>query len=117
MHLLRTRVALMVVLPALVASAHDVFAQAERHFTFHYALTVKNITPGERVRVWIPLAHSDAYQEVKVAGKSGDLTLKQYAQSEYGNEVLYAEATKADKAEYKFSVDYAVVRREHIVLV
>ncbi|MGA7686696.1 MAG: transglutaminase-like domain-containing protein [Terriglobales bacterium] len=88
-----------------------------RHFTFHYAFTVKNISPGERVRVWIPLAHSDAFQEVRVTAKSGDLTLKQVPQSEFGNVILYAEAGKADKEEYKFSVDYDVVRREHRVLV
>ena len=60
---------------------------------------------------------SDAFQEVKVTSKSGDLPLKQVRQPEYGNEVLYAEASKADKGEYKFSVDYDVVRREHVVLV
>ncbi len=88
----------------------------ERHFTFHYGFTVKNVSPGERVRVWIPLAHSDAWQDVKVTSKSGDLALKQVRQPEYGNEVLYAEAPKADKGEYKFSVDYDVVRKEHVVL-
>jgi len=31
--------------------------------------------------------------------------------------VLYAEASKPDKDEYKFSVDYDVVRKEHVVLV
>ena len=31
--------------------------------------------------------------------------------------MLYAEASKADKDEYKFSVDYDVVRKEHVVLV
>ena len=92
-------------------------AQKERHFTFHYAFTVKNVAPGEHVRVWIPLAHSDAFQNVKVAAKTGDLPLKQVHQSQNGNEVLYAEAAKADKTEYSFAVDYDVVRREHVVLV
>jgi transglutaminase-like putative cysteine protease len=91
--------------------------KAERHFTFHYAFTVNNVAAGERLRVWIPLAHSDAYQDVKVTAKSGDLPLKQVRQSQYGNEVLYAEAAKAGKDEYKFSVDYDIVRYEHVVLV
>jgi transglutaminase-like putative cysteine protease len=92
-------------------------AQQERHFSFRYSFTVKNVVAGERVRVWIPLAHSDAFQDVEVNSKSGDLSLKQVRQTEYGNEVLYAEAAKADKGEYKFTVDYDVVRREHMVLV
>ncbi len=100
-----------------LASAQSDSAKHTRNFTFHYAFTVKNVTPGERVRVWIPLAHSDAFQDVKVTAKSGDLALKQVPQSDYGNEVLYAEAAKADKSEYKFTVDYDVVRREHVVLV
>jgi len=106
---------LLLALPAL--SSVPARAQNERHFNFHYAFTVKNVSPGERVRVWIPLAHSDAFQNVKVASKGGDLPLKQVHQPEYGNEVLYAETSKADKGEYKFSVDYDVVRREHVVLV
>jgi transglutaminase-like putative cysteine protease len=101
----------------LVLSSLPALAQKERHFKFHYAFTVKNVSPGEHVRVWIPLAHSDAFQDVKVTSKSGDLSLKQVRQPEYGNEVLYAEAAKADKGEYKFSADYDVVRREHVVLI
>ncbi|MGC2247207.1 MAG: transglutaminase-like domain-containing protein [Terriglobales bacterium] len=105
-----------------LSSTQPARAQADstkhtRNFTFHYAFTVKNVTPGERVRVWIPLAHSDGFQDVKVTAKSGDLALKRVPQSQYGNIVLYAETAKADKAEYKFSVDYDVVRREHVVLI
>jgi transglutaminase-like putative cysteine protease len=109
------RHALLTVLLAL--SALPVVAQKERHFHFHYTFTVKNASPGERVRVWIPLAHSDPWQDVKVTSKNGDLPLKQVQQAEYGNEVLYAETSKADKGEYKFSMDYDVVRKEHVVLV
>lgn len=113
----------VVVLPALFALASALAAvQGEsdprvRHFTFHYAFTVKNVAPGERVRVWIPLAHSDAFQDVKVTAKAGDLALRQVSQPEYGNVALYAEAAKAQKEEYKFSVDYDVERREHVALV
>ena len=101
----------------LMLSSISALAQKERHFNFHYTFTVKNVTPGERVRVWIPLAHEDAFQDVKVVSRAGDLPLKQVHQPEYGNELLYAEATRADKDEYKFSVDYDIVRREHVVLV
>src|SRR5215813_1417204 len=89
----------------------------ERHFTFHYSFTVKNVTPGDRVRVWIPVAHNDPWQDVKVVSKTGDLDLKEVRQSEYGNVLLYAESAKADKAEYQFAIDYDVVRREHVALV
>ena len=101
----------------LMLSSMPALCQKGRHFDFHYAFTVKNVSRGERVRVWIPLAHPDSFQEVKVTAKTGDLALKQVHQPEYGNEVLYAEASQADKDEYKFSVDYDIVRHEHVVLV
>jgi transglutaminase-like putative cysteine protease len=109
--------ALLFVVSSLPALAQTAPSRKARHFTFHYAFTLKNVSPGERVRVWIPLAHPDAFQDVKITSKSGDLALKQVRQPEYGNEVLYAETSKADKAEYSFSVDYDVIRHEHVVLV
>jgi transglutaminase-like putative cysteine protease len=108
----RTLVALLLLFSSLRAAA-----QSERHFSFHYAFTVKNVAPGERLRVWIPLAHSDAFQNVEVTAKTGNLPLKHVRQPQYGNEVLYAETAKADKTEYTFSVGYDIVRREHFVLV
>ena len=74
-------------------------AQESRHFTFHYAFTVKNVTPGQPVRIWIPMAHSDAYQEVKVLSANGDLPLKKTHESKFGNEMFYAEDKKAKAAE------------------
>ncbi|HEY6301790.1 MAG TPA: transglutaminase-like domain-containing protein [Terriglobales bacterium] len=115
---------MLLVLSSLAANVQPVRAQSqvasapkERHFIFHYAFTVKNVGPGERVRIWIPLAHSDRFQDVNVTSEGGDLPLEQVHQPEYRNDVLYAETAKADKGEYKFSVDYDVVRREHVVLV
>lgn len=101
----------------LLLASLPALAQKERHFVFHYTFTVNNVNPGQRLRVWIPLAHSDAYQDVKVTSQTGDLPLKQTREPEYGNQMLSAVAEKADKVEYKFSVDYDVVRRERIVLV
>jgi transglutaminase-like putative cysteine protease len=101
----------------LLALVVPAFGQKERHFTFHYSFTVQNVTAGSRMRVWIPLAHSNAYQEVKVTSQSGALPLKKVNQPQYGNEILYAEVAKADQPEYKFSVDYDVIRKEHVVLV
>jgi transglutaminase-like putative cysteine protease len=91
-------------------------AQATRHFTFHYALTVKNVPPGEKLRIWIPAAHSDSFQEVKVLSASGDLPLKRTHESKYGNEMYFAESSKAKQAELHFEVVYDVVRHERLTL-
>src|SRR5581483_10265605 len=87
---------------------------AERHFKFHCAFTVRNVTPGQELRVWIPLAHSDDFQDVHVLSKTGDLPLSQTNEKEFGNEMLYAESKKADRSEYHFAVEYDVVRNEQV---
>jgi transglutaminase-like putative cysteine protease len=91
-------------------------AQEMRHFTFHYGFTVKNLPAGERVRVWFPMAHSDAFQEVKVVSATGDLPLKKSHESRFGNEIYYAETAKAKAAELHFEVVYDVVRHERLTL-
>src|SRR4051794_25805720 len=92
------------------------WAQGARHFTFYYGFTVKDVPAGQKVRVWIPAAHSDDFQEVKVVSASGDLPLKRSKESKYGNEMYYAETGKASQASLHFDVVYDVVRHERIVL-
>lgn len=91
-------------------------AQDSRHFAFHYAFTIKNVPAGETVRVWIPAAHSDAFQEVSVVSAKGDLPLRKVRGVRDGNEMFYGESKKTDKPELHFSVDYDVVRHERIAL-
>jgi transglutaminase-like putative cysteine protease len=92
------------------------WAQNSRHFTFHYEFTVRSVDEGKPLRVWIPLAHSDKYQTVKVVSKKGDLPLKETREKRFGNLMLYAETPKATKSDYNFAVDYDVVRYERMDL-
>lgn len=91
-------------------------AQATRHFTFHYGFTVKAVPAGERVRIWFPAAHSGQYQEVRVLSAKGDLPLKKTRESRFGNEIYFAETSKAKSADLHFEVVYDVVRHEHLTL-
>ena len=100
----------------LLATVSLASAQDSRHFTFRYGFTVKNIPPGERVRVWIPAAHSDDFQEVKVISANGDLKLKKTHESRFGNQMYYAESAKAQSRELHFEVVYDVVRHERLTL-
>jgi len=93
-----------------------VSAQEARHFTFHYAFRVQNVPAGEKLRIWFPAAHTDAYQEVKVISADGDLPLKNTHESRFGNEMYYAETGKAKQEELHFEVVYDVVRHEHLTL-
>ena len=100
----------------LVVLSVSAWAQGARHFTLHYEFTVKDVPAGQKVRVWIPAAHSDDFQEVKVVSATGDLSLKKNREAKYGNEMYYAEAGKASKTELHFEVVYDVVRHERVVL-
>jgi len=101
---------------ALSAFAPSVLAQDSRHFTFHYSFTVRNLPAGKRVRIWMPAAHSDASQEVKIISAKGDLPLKKTSESKYGNQIYYAETASATQPELHFEVEYDVTRRERVAL-
>ncbi len=101
----------------LVALTSLASAQETRHFTFHYGFTVKNILAGDKVRIWFPAAHSDAFQEVKIVSATGDLPLKRTRESKFGNEIYYAETSKSKRVRNcTFDVIYDVVRHEHLTL-
>src|SRR5882757_27436 len=100
---------------SLFVSALSAVAQDSRHFTFHYAFTVRNLPAGKKVRIWIPAAQSDAYQEVKIVSAKGDLPLQKTSESKYGNQIYYAETTSA-QPELHFDVEYDVIRRERVAL-
>jgi len=93
------------------AFALTAFAQDSRHFTFHYAFTVRNLSAGKKVRIWIPAAHSDPYQEVKIISAQGDLPLEKTTESKYGNQIYYAKINSAP-TELHFDIEFDVVRHE-----
>jgi len=99
----------------LIAFALSAFAQDARHFTFHYSFTVRNLPAGKKVRIWIPAAQADAYQEVKIISAQGDLPLKKTSEPKYGNQLYYAETSSA-QPELHFDVEYDVIRHERVAL-
>ncbi len=101
---------------ALFAATLSAIAQDSRHFTFHYAFTIKNLAAGKKVRIWIPAAHSDAFQEVKIVSAKGDLSLKKTRGSKFGNEIYFAETAKTSQPELHFDIEYDVVRHERVAL-
>ena len=100
----------------LLVCAAAVSAQESRHFTFHYGFTVKAVPAGSLLRIWIPAAHSDPFQDIKVVSADGDLPLHKTRESRYGNELYYAHASKGDKPELHFEVVYDVVRHPRLTM-
>src|SRR5260370_33723723 len=79
----------------LLAFAVATLAQESRHFIFHYDFTVKNLPPGKKIRIWIPAAQSDAYQEVKVVSLHGSMPLERARESRFGSKIYYADTLRA----------------------
>jgi hypothetical protein len=100
-------------LVSLYASAQT----KSRHFELNYSFTVRITDPGKPLDIWFPMAQSDPFQQVKVLSKSGDLTLKETTEPEYGNRMFYAHTDKATQPEYHFTIKYDVVRLEHLAAV
>jgi len=100
----------------LLALSVSVLAQESREFRFHYAFTVKNVPAGRSVRLWIPTAQSDDYQEIKIISANGDLPLKKTRESKYGNQIYFTETSKSTASELHFDFEYDVTRHERIAL-
>lgn len=103
------------ILPLLTAFVIVAAGQESRHFTFHYAFTVKNLPANKNVRIWFPQAQSDRWQEVRILSAKSDLPLKSTRAKEYGDEIFYAETNSAPP-ELHFNLEYDVVRHERIGL-
>jgi hypothetical protein len=106
----------VVLVLCLALFACTLFGQSSRHFNFHYEFTVRNVDRGKPLRVWIPLAHNNQFQTVLVLLQKGDLPLKKTSDRSFGNAYLYAETASADQPDYKFVVEYEVVRNERLGL-
>lgn len=91
-------------------------AQATRHFTFHYAFTIKDAPAGQQIKIWVPAAQSNDYQHVRVLSAKGDLPLKKNRESRFGDEMYFAEAPKTKGGDLHFEVIYDVVRYEHLTV-
>src|ERR1700730_8152380 len=88
-----------------VLALHNLaLAQATRNFTFHYAFTVKDVSGGQRVRIWFPAAHSDDYQQVRAISAKGELPLKKTREPRFGNEIYFAEVSKSKGGDLHFEV-------------
>ena len=90
------------------------FSPPARKFRFTYAFTVKDIPAGTKlVRVWVPVAHTDEHQMVRLVNVKSPVQTKVGEESEYGNQILYAEIHNPTQTTADFSLEYEVTRREY----
>ncbi len=100
---------------AATASA-DVSPRA-RDFEFSYAGKIGPLAPGAQVRVWLPVAHDSAGQQVKVRRIDAPEGYAFHSEPKYGNRILYFEkeipaALPRGGEEIEFLINYDVHRLE-----
>jgi uncharacterized protein (TIGR03000 family) len=84
-----------------------------RTFQFTYSATVTGLPPGERTRVWVPVAQSTDDQDVIVVAKIAPAEMSVETEKLYGNQVLYTSGpADADGKFGPVEVVYKVTRRE-----
>src|SRR5947207_12041850 len=90
------------------------FSPPSRIFHFTYNFTVKDIPSGaKRVRVWIPLPHTDQHQTVRVLAVKSPVKTRMTQEPEYGNRMMYAEIQNSAPGKAEFTLEYEVTRREY----
>jgi transglutaminase-like putative cysteine protease len=89
------------------------FSPAVRKFRFTYAFTVKDIPAGAKtIRVWVPVAHTDEHQTVRLVNVKSPVQTRMGEEQEYDNHILYAEIHNPVQTTADFSLEYEVTRRE-----
>lgn len=83
-----------------------------RSFRFHYAVTLTELKPGSKARIWIPVAQATPHQNVKIVQANLPSEHRKTGESTYGNELFYCEAKADKKGEIPLEVIYEVTRRE-----
>jgi len=81
-------------------------------FRFYYRVTINELEPGKKARVWLPIAQVSHAQEVELGeiDVPGDHEI--HEEEEYGNKVIYFEAIANDRGEIPVNVTYEVTRKE-----
>ncbi|HUK43131.1 MAG TPA: transglutaminase domain-containing protein [Candidatus Bathyarchaeia archaeon] len=90
------------------------FSPPYRKFRFTYAFTVKDIPADAKlVRVWVPVAHTDEHQTVRLVNVKAPVPTTMGEEAEYGNHILYAEIHNPVQSTADFALEYEVTRREY----
>ena len=104
----------MSLLSAQTSAPEKKFSPPSRKFRFTYSFTVKDIPSGAKlVRIWVPVAHTDEHQTVRLVNVKSPVQTKMSEEAEYGNQVLYAEIHSPVQSTAEFSLEYEVTRREY----
>lgn len=97
-----------------MAGTPESFSPKTREFDFTYQAKIQDLPLGAHlVRIWIPVARSDAHQYVSVLKIQSSVPTRLTREPEFRNRILYAEIRHPRSAEAEFTITYRVLRREY----
>src|ERR1700689_351963 len=89
--------------------AIDSFSPPQRMFHFTYTFVVKDVPKDARlVRVWVPVAQSDAHQTVRLVNVKSPVPTQKTRDAEYSNQMIYAELRAPSDSPATFTLEYEV---------
>src|ERR1700687_4527422 len=83
-----------------------------RTFSFTYQATLEGLSINQKARIWLPVATSNEGQEVTILSKTLPGREQIHKDDQYGNQILYVEATGNGIDPITVAVNYRVRRRE-----
>ena len=83
-----------------------------RSFTFNYGATINQVPKGAKVRVWFPIAQSNAQQKVSQTSTDVPAELKTNQDKKYSNNIGFFEVESDPAVPIKFAVGYQVQRAQ-----
>lgn len=86
----------------------------ERHFTFDYKATIKDIPAGtQKVELWIPVPHDDPYQRVSAVQVRTPYPYK-LATGDQGNQILHLEVDRPKESSVPVELTFEAIRKERV---
>ncbi len=90
------------------------FSAPSRTFRLTYGFTVKDIPANTKlVKVWVPVAHSDDHQTVRLVNVKAPGKTQMTQEPEYGNTMMFVEIHNPTAGKAEFMLEYEVTRREY----
>lgn len=83
-----------------------------RSFEFTYGVTINELPAGGKARIWLPVAQTNYEQTVEFVEAKTPGPARFTTEKQYGNRILYLEASANERGEIPLDVLYRVTRSE-----
>ena len=87
-------------------------ASTSRNFTFNYGAAIKDVPKDAKVKIWYPVAESNAQQTVQLLETTSETSMQFNRDQKYQNQIGFIESTANGSDAIEFQLKYDVERKE-----